>query len=121
MRDYEELVKALRDEDNCNVLDYIDEAADAIEDLEAALTASNEAIAKSRGKWISVEERLPEDGVFVLAANDDGKMLVAKYESEVLGWYLKYCCYDFDVWDSEENGPVTHWMPLPLPPKEEEK
>ena len=28
---YEELVKRLRDQDNCNVLDDVDEAADAIE------------------------------------------------------------------------------------------
>lgn len=44
MTDYSELVKALRDEDNCNILDYIDDAAAAIEDLQAQLP--------KRGKWI---------------------------------------------------------------------
>lgn len=34
---YEELVKRLRDQDNCNVLDDVDEAADAIEALEKQL------------------------------------------------------------------------------------
>ena len=32
-----ELLSLLRDEDNCNVLDYIDEAADLIESLSAEL------------------------------------------------------------------------------------
>lgn len=32
-----ELVELLRDEDNCNVLDYIDDAADLIESLSAQL------------------------------------------------------------------------------------
>lgn len=33
----DEIVKALRDESNCDVLDYIDEAADLIESLQAQL------------------------------------------------------------------------------------
>ena len=66
--------------------------------------------------WICVRDRLPKDGEFVLACNDEGIMHVAKYESETLEWYLKYCLYDFDVWDVEENGPVMAWMPLPDAP-----
>lgn len=64
-------------------------------------------------KWISVEERLPEENI------------------EVLG-YIKYEYYDetekcCDVvrlkqgkWDNfvYDNLDVTHWMPLPNPPKE---
>ena len=42
---YEELVKRLRDQDNCNVLDDVDEAADAIEALEKQL-AETEATAE---------------------------------------------------------------------------
>ena len=42
---YEELVKRLRDQDNCNVLDDVDEAADAIETLEKQL-AETYAIAE---------------------------------------------------------------------------
>ena len=34
---YEELVKRLRDQDNCNVLDDVDEAANAIDALESSL------------------------------------------------------------------------------------
>lgn len=42
---YEELVKRLRDQDNCNVLDDVDEAANAIDALEKQL-AETEAIAE---------------------------------------------------------------------------
>ena len=42
---YEELGKRLRDQDNCNVLDDVDEAADAIETLEKQL-AETDAIAE---------------------------------------------------------------------------
>lgn len=79
------------------------------------------------GKWISVTERLPEvhieealdaTGVyrwltsdFVLAYSIEHGVSTAIYEgSDVLRW-------------SHANGDmckVTHWMPLPEPPKEEQ-
>ena len=65
-------------------------------------------------RWIPVTKK-PEDGKFVLVCNDEGKMMIAKYESETLDWYYKYTNYDFDVWDNEEQGPVVAWMPLPAP------
>ena len=34
---YKELIAQLRDENNCNVLDYVDDAANAIENLEEEL------------------------------------------------------------------------------------
>ena len=69
--------------------------------------------------WISVKDRLPCDGLFVLVCNDDGHMMIAKYESELVRWEYKYTNYDHDVWDDDEQGPVCWWMPLPEPPKEE--
>ena len=70
-------------------------------------------------EWISVEDRLPCDGLFVLVCNDDGHMMIAKYESEMVRWEYKYTNYDHDVWDDDEQGPVCWWMPLPPePPKE---
>lgn len=68
-------------------------------------------------RWHRVEEEMPPDGKWVLVCNDEGKMLVAKYESEVPQWYYKYINYDWDVWDDEEQGPVCYWMPIE-PPKE---
>ena len=97
------------------------------------------------GEWIKVEERLPENcnGVFIFGKNDFGKKRTAKalyarkYELEANdeaidsgffeynededesyvpeGWYEDNSC-------SETNYAidfcVTHWMPLPEPPKE---
>jgi len=61
--------------------------------------------------WISVEDRLPEDQETVIIRGGCG-----------------YYCHDDEVWysaisknhlgvDAEIQWPVTHWMPLPEPPK----
>ena len=62
--------------------------------------------------WISVKDRLPEVGVDVLTASKAG------YES----FYMVDCIVNGDWWlqAGEEVLPVTHWMPLPEPPKEGE-
>ena len=69
-------------------------------------------------KWVSVNDRLPENNRFVLVCNDDGHMLVAQYIEETAQWQYKYINYDVDVWDDEEQGPVCWWAELPEPPKE---
>lgn len=51
---YAELVEALRGEDNCNVLDYIDDAAAAIEELLQTCARLNEYRENANtacGKW----------------------------------------------------------------------
>ena len=60
---YDELIERLRrcaSYDPRFVIQDCEDAADAIEDLITALTASNEVIAKSKPKWIPVTERLPD-------------------------------------------------------------
>ena len=52
-------------------------------------------------RWIPVEERLPDIGAVVLAYSKIAGICVDYYEGEA-----------FDYFD------VTHWMPLPEPPKE---
>jgi len=56
--------------------------------------------------WISVAERLPEEGERVLAWDNDFN------ESEVAIYYAH------DGWgcDAAMSLNVTHWMPLPAPP-----
>jgi hypothetical protein len=69
-------------------------------------------------EWISVEDRLPDDGAEVLACNlalvacDNG------FGSRFVAWL------DYDTappqWivSGEEKEEVTHWMPLPEPPRD---
>lgn len=69
--------------------------------------------------WISVEDRLPEDDGDVLAivsgyptpniTLEDVLVVAAFCEGE--GWYIG----EYPDWD---NPIITHWMPLPEPPKE---
>lgn len=76
-------------------------------------------------EWISVKDRIPEDGVWVLCVDTSKRMVVAKCErqtsyysphsfespGEWISWDSWHCC------GSEADDP-THWMPLPEPPKE---
>lgn len=61
--------------------------------------------------WISVEERLPEDDGHVLIYSLGGGVAEGIY-SKI---YKKWVQYRWSVFEPE----VTHWMPLPMPPKEE--
>lgn len=69
-------------------------------------------------KWISVEERLPEDVEYVLCWYKDE----FGGEWSTVGMKVQWGCgWDLDIDDgSGRNLTVTHWMPMPEPPKEEE-
>lgn len=86
---------------------------------QAQLTKSmcGETLAElERPRWVSVAERLPEDRSDVLA--------YLKYE---VGGRIAAANYDKGMWQDcvmgglyrTEEGVVTHWMPIPQPPKEE--
>ena len=62
-------------------------------------------------EWISVDDRLPENG-------KEGVLIALRWGEVDIGW-----CKD-GRWRSEfvneyEDGEVTHWMPIPQPPKGE--
>ena len=62
-------------------------------------------------EWISVDDRLPENG-------KEGVLIALRWGEVDIGW-----CED-GRWRSEfvneyEDGEVTHWMPIPQPPKGE--
>lgn len=89
---YEELVKRLREHNGWALNETLDEAADAIEELEKYIP-----------RWVSVTERLPREKETVLTWGKQGVILFDwLYDS-------KWCCF----------GKATHWMPMPEPPKEE--
>ena len=106
--------------------DTIRELLSKVEELEAknrileeARENANEACAKWEGLyraklgkesgWISVKDRLPEDYQRVLCLFESGTMEVS-FRASVKGF-----CYE----GFKQTGKVTHWIPLPEPPKEE--
>jgi len=58
-------------------------------------------------EWISVKDRLPEDGEDVLFY----------YDYISIGWYEDEWFYDSEDKFSAELD-ITHWMPLPESPNE---
>ena len=63
-----------------------------------------------RGEWISVKDRLPEDDKMVLvwAVTKAGRGNVNRAYHDKTCWH-----------GSGSMAGVTHWMPLPKPPREE--
>ena len=57
-------------------------------------------------EWISVDDRLPEQGEEAICIAADGDMMIGKYTE----WGWMFPCYFEDL---------THWMPIPEPPKGE--
>lgn len=72
------------------------------------LRRENAELRASAPKWISVEDRLPEQGEEAICIAADGDMMIGKYTE----WGWMFPCY------FEE---LTHWMPIPEPPKEVEE
>lgn len=64
--------------------------------------------------WISVEERLPDIDAEVLIYTDEGLYDVAQYSGGERFWTLER---NPVCWVTASG--VTHWLPLPEPPKEE--
>lgn len=81
-------------------------------DLKMAFEDGYQAgVEAAQPKWISVEDRLPEEGETVLCY----------YESDLMG----VCTRLHEIWEDsygywESDDAITHWMPMPEPPKEVE-
>lgn len=67
---------------------------------------------REKRQWISVTERLPAEGMRVLAASE-GVFSGEAYLSCEGVWMRSYGV----VWVSVVDVPVTHWMPLPDNPE----
>ena len=137
---YEELVKNLRICSICNFGQNCDEctqksegrfccdillhkAADAIEDLQNERDMYSKAMIDEHNKaakivwehrWIPVSERLPEEsGEYLVWAN----VRPDKDEDPVPFMIMSYFHAFYDNQFIVKN--VSHWMPLPEPPKED--
>ena len=64
-------------------------------------------------EWISVKDRLPKDGVRVLALHDDGIIRIGISRGYFPSIVSRTNTKSFGI------AEVTHWMPLPQPPKGE--
>lgn len=71
-----------------------------------------EAIADATPRWIPVTEQMPAAGTLVIVASSTrpccGSLDPALYKGRHIFWTRE------DYFESD----VTHWMPLPAPPKE---
>ena len=75
-----------------------------------------------RSEWISVEERLPEPNEECLVSARVGDRVVIDLGEIVRYWNGHTNEYGFmwmitNDWDEGEGCKITHWMPLPEPPK----
>ena len=104
----------LRREAFCNPI-LMEKAADAIEELRGVIQRQREMINATAYlplypkpmKWIPVTERLPENDKTVLVWNRRNSR---EY----------FDVYDHGRWIILEWEDITHWMPLPEPPKDSE-
>ena len=74
-----------------------------------ALAMAISALEKT--KWISVNERLPEEKVNCIVHYKHAYCDNDDY------WAIGICFYDGEKFQMDWSYKVTHWMPLPKPPK----
>ena len=76
----------------------------------AARVLRNTALSDQEA-WVSIEERMPDDNERVIAYRPN--------EADVSAY--KYCVmWGWSVKTSTKHRGITHWMPLPDPPYEQE-
>ena len=101
-----------------------DDALHIIDSIPAADVVGQEQESNPLNGWISVQDRLPEkDENYIVTACDEGcsagegiwystVVVVAEYYKGSWTWYDGGSEYSLE-------GIVTHWMPMPEPPKGE--
>lgn len=63
-------------------------------------------------KWISCKEKMPDDGVNVLIYAGNRMISLAWYDKDMGYFYICDSDYKYNSLD------VTHWQPVPEPPKD---
>ena len=64
-------------------------------------------------EWISVDDSLPEETINCIVHYQHAYCDNDDY------WAIGFCCYDGEKFQVAPAYKVTHWMPLPQPPKGE--
>ena len=137
----DELIKELRIYANDETDEIRFDAADAIEELSAICEEQKAQIiamaAEDKPLWIPVTERLPEEpGEYTVFIKDpfykrededfisfDGSYVTTAFYDKDTGLWMEsetsYYCANLSCVNTEKIFYITHWMPLPQPPKEE--
>ena len=123
-----ELVGTMMQTDEQTAVNQLRRYVDAYDMAIAALREQGNCCKNGNSSWISVEERLPED----LPENQGKKVIPClvslkstypkgKPNTQKRQRQLQYYGSAGWVWEWSRIGSsrVTHWMPLPEPPKEE--
>ena len=124
---YKELIMWLRDQADLDRYyngdgTRYEEAADAIEELQrlnAEITKRELKLRMQKPRWISIEEWLPEKAKEVYwCFTDAGAMCECRWTNDRFGMGASEN-WGWNIMDVPQYQQVTHWMPLPKPPKEE--
>ena len=68
-------------------------------------------------EWISVEDELPKYGKYVLLAEKEMQYVVEGQRKETNRFGELYYTAFGKTYCGCESEKITHWMPLPKPPK----
>lgn len=89
--------------------------------LKSLLQAGNSPVIPDG--WISCSDRMPDEDDWIMAFHIDGYQRIAKWTSTSGHYHMRNFthCWEYDGNDSEHEGSITHWMPLPAAPQQEVK
>lgn len=90
----------------CYAHDELKDNHSVVEDVVVAAFMDGANYADAHPHWISVEDKLPKDGDYVLICNNRGLMTTSLYEGKE--WVIS---------ETYLAVIVTHWMPLPQAPR----
>ena len=91
------------------------QVATALDMAISVLRAQQEQESKPLNGWISVQDRLPDYFTSVLVWCPGNKCIYAAYRNARQEWYT----FDDTIAGHVVVNMVTHWMPMPNPPKGE--
>ena len=91
-----------------------EDCKDCAEATQNCIVKLQEQIAELRSaqEWVSVKERLPQEKVNCIVHYKHAYCDNDDY------WAIGMCFYDGEKFQFDPAYKVTHWMPLPEPPKE---
>ena len=102
--------------------DTIDGMVDECEGLKTIIYDNEQTNLPTPAKWISVKERLPEEGQRVLLYNSLEYVSIVMahwYSSSQRPFFDHVTIDDIHLTFALEDNKHLYWMPLPAPPKEE--